>query len=78
MLLLLTLLAPRLELVVNVGLVLLTRTARTLVHLGSDGVRDVRQLLLLLLEILGGGLGAVLLEPVGSLLDGLKDLVCSS
>lgn len=47
----------------------------TLVHLGSDGVGDVGQLLLLLLKVLGGGVGAVLLEPLSSLLNSLKNLL---
>lgn len=45
-----------------------------LVHLGGDGVGDVRQLLLLLLKVLSGGIGAVLLKPLGSLLDSVEDL----
>lgn len=49
-----------------------------LVHLGGDGVGDVGQLLLLLLEVLGGGVSAVLLEPLSSLLNSLKDLVQTS
>lgn len=46
----------------------------TLVHLGGDGVGDVGQLLLLLLKVLGAGVGAVLLKPLSSLLNSLKDL----
>lgn len=64
-----------LQLVVEVALVLLaTGAAGTRVHLGGDGVGDVGQFLLLLLKVLGGGLVAVLLEPVGGLLDGLEKL----
>jgi hypothetical protein len=59
------------ELAVIVGLA--TRSA--LVHLGSDRVSDVGQLLLLLLEVLSGSLGTVDIEPLGSLLDGIQDLV---
>lgn len=51
------------------------RATSALVHLGGDGVGDVGQLLLLLLKVLGGGVGAVLLEPLGSLLNSVKDLV---
>lgn len=51
------------------------RATSTLVHLGGDGVGDVGQLLLLLLKVLGGGVGAVLLEPLSSLLNSVKDLV---
>lgn len=51
-----------------------TRATGTLVHLGGDGVGDVGQLLLLLLEVLSVGSASVLLEPVGSLLDSVKNL----
>ena len=61
-----------LQFVVEVTIVL--GATSTLVHLGSDGVGDVGQLLLLLLKVLGGGVGAVLLEPLGSLLDSVKNL----
>lgn len=64
-----------LQLVLDVSVVIGVGAARAaLVHLGGDGVSDVGQLLLLLLKVLGGGLGAVLLEPLGSLLDSVKDL----
>jgi hypothetical protein len=70
-----TMSSMRLQLVTDVGLVLLLASATSArVHLGGDGVGDVRELLLLLLEVLGGGLGAALLEPVDGLLDGLKKL----
>ena len=52
--------------------------AGTLVHLGRDGVGDVRQLLLLLLKVLGGGVRGVLLEPLRGFLDGLQDLYIMS
>lgn len=55
----------------EVAIVLATST---LVHLGGDGVSDVGQLLLLLLKVLGGGVGAVLLEPLSSLLNSFKNL----
>lgn len=48
--------------------------AGALVHLGGDGVGNIGQLLLLLLEVLGGCSGAVLLKPGGGLLDGLENL----
>lgn len=58
------------------GLVLARASTRTrLVDLGRDGVRDARQLLLLLVVVLGGSRGAVLLEPLEGLLDGVEDLV---
>lgn len=40
----------------------------------SDGVGDVAELLLLLLEVLGRGGRAVLLKPFGGFLDGVKKL----
>lgn len=62
-----------LQFVMEVAIVL--GATSTLVHLGGDGVGDVGQLLLLFLKVLGGGVGAVLLEPLGSLLDSVKNLV---
>ena len=56
------------------ALLLSTSVALALVHLGRDGVGNVGELLLLLLKVLGGGLGAVLLEPLSGLLDSLEDL----
>lgn len=56
------------------GRVLLLLATSTLVHLGGDGVGDIGQLLLLLFKVLGGGVSAVLLEPLGSLLDSVEDL----
>lgn len=64
-----------LELVVVHRLVVATSTTTSrLVELASDGVGNVGQLLLLLLEVLGGRSGSVLLEPVSGLLDGLQKL----
>lgn len=54
--------------------VVVTSSTRRLVELASDGVGNVGQLLLLLLEVLGGRSGSVLLEPVSGLLDGLQKL----
>lgn len=62
----------QLQLIVEVGISLLTRSAAR-VHLRCDGVSDIGKLLLLLLEVLGTGLGTVLLEPLGSLLDSVED-----
>jgi len=47
----------RLQLVMSVRLIVLSaaRTTGSSVKLGSDGVRDVGQLLLLLLKVFGGG-----------------------
>jgi len=66
----------RSQLVVVVGLVVLRAAWATSasVELGRDGVGDVRQLLLLLLEVFGVGGGGVLFEPVGGLLDSFEDL----
>lgn len=64
-----------LQFVMEVTIVLATST---LVHLGGDGVGDVGQLLLLFLKVLRGGVGAVLLEPLSSLLNSLKNLVDTS
>ena len=64
----------RLQLIVDVVILLATGAASTLVHLGGDGVSDVGQLLLLLLEVLSGGVSAVLLEPLVGLLDSVEDL----
>lgn len=58
------------------GLVIVTTgTASGAVKLAGDGVGDVGQLLLLLLEVLGFGGGSVLLEPLVGLLDGVQDLL---
>ncbi len=48
------------------------RTTR--VQFAGDGVGHVRELLLLLLEVLGRGRGGVLIEPLGSFLDGIDNL----
>jgi hypothetical protein len=55
-------------------IVLGTRSSSTSVELRRDGVGDVRQLLLLLLEVLCVGGGGVLFKPVGCFLDCVKDL----
>lgn len=65
---------PFLQLIVELSILALL-TASALVHLGSNGVSDVGQLLLLLLEVLGVSLGAVLLKPLGGLLDGVENLL---
>lgn len=44
------------------------------IELAGNGVGDVGELLPLLLEVLGGGSGSVLLQPVGNLLDGVENL----
>jgi hypothetical protein len=59
---------------VDVGLLLLVATSTTAVHLGGDGVRDIGQLLLLLLEVLSRGLARVLLKPIKRLLDSVEQL----
>lgn len=55
-------------------LVLTTRVARTFVQLAGNRVCHSRELLLLLLEVLSAGGGAVLVEPLSGLLDGVQDL----
>lgn len=64
----------KLQLIVA-GRLVLTSARTRLVDLGGDGVCDARQLLLLLVVVLGGSRGAVLLEPLEGLLDGVEDLV---
>lgn len=64
----------QLQFVVEITLRLLLATRGTTVHLGSDGVGDVGQLLLLLLKVLSGSVSAVLVEPLSSLLDGIQNL----
>lgn len=60
------------------GLLVLTRsttsTASITVELAGDGVGDARELLLLLLEILGRSGGTILFEPVSGFLDCFQDL----
>lgn len=56
------------------GVISLSVTAAT-VQLAGNWVCDVRELLLLLLKVLRAGGTGVLIEPVGGLLNGLKDLV---
>ena len=48
------------------------RSTSTAIQLARDRIRDVRQLLLLLVEVLGRGRGGALIEPVLSFLDGFK------
>lgn len=48
--------------------------AAAAVELARDGVGDVAELLLLLVEVLGVGGGTVGLEPLGGLFDGLEKL----
>ena len=54
------------------GLVILISRSRA-IELAGDGVGHVGELLLLLLEVLGGGFGSVVLEPVCDLLNGVED-----
>ncbi len=63
-----------LKLVMVQGLVTLGTASATGVELAGDGISDVGQLLLLLLKVLGGGSGAVLIEPLSSLLNGVEKL----
>ena len=63
-----------LQFIVEISLLLAARGATTGVHLGGDRVSHVGQLLLLLLKVLGGGVGAVLLEPLSRLLNGFQNL----
>jgi hypothetical protein len=63
----------------SIGLIVLaTRSSGTGIQLAGDGVGDVAQLLLLLLEILGLSVLGVLLKPVGGFLDGFEKLDCVS
>ena len=55
--------------------VILSLGVTAAVQLAGNWVCDVRELLLLLLKVLRAGGTGVLLEPVGGLLDGLKNLV---
>lgn len=63
-----------LQLIVERAALALTRATGALVHLGGDGVSNVRKLLLLLLEVLSVGVGTVLLKPLVGLLDSIEDL----
>ena len=56
-----------------IGLSIVLTAGTTSVELGGNGVGDVRQLLELLIKVLGGGLGSVRFEPVLSLLDSLEE-----
>jgi hypothetical protein len=63
----------------SIGLIVLaTRSSGTGIQLAGDGVGDVAQLLLLLLEILGLSVLGVLLKPVGGFLDRFEKLDCVS
>lgn len=46
----------------------------TAIKFACDRVRDVAQLLLLLLKVLGRRGGSVFIEPVGGFLNGFKEL----
>ena len=63
-----------LQLVMVDGLIICTSAGTTAVQLGGDGVSDIRELLLLLLKVLGGSCLGVLLKPVLSLLDSVDKL----
>jgi hypothetical protein len=65
--------SPHLQLVVVRGLVIATSAAGRAVQLRGNGVGDIRQLLELLVKVLGRGGGLVLVEPVLGLLDGVLD-----
>lgn len=56
----------------SAGLLVLFRRGAA-VQLAGDRVGNVRELLLLLLKVLGGSGGGVVLEPVVDLLDGVQD-----
>jgi hypothetical protein len=63
---------------VGSGLIVIsTGTSGTSIKFAGNGVGDVRQLLLLLLEVLAGGCGGILLKPVSGLLDSLENLHCN-
>ena len=62
-----------LKLVMVEGLVAALATSSG-VKLAGNGVGDARQLLLLLLEVLGCGASAVLVEPLSGLLDRVEKL----
>jgi hypothetical protein len=67
--------SSRLQLVVAGRLIVVVvghATGTASVKLGGDGVGDIAQLLLLLVEVLGNGGGSVLLKPVLGLLDSLE------
>lgn len=54
--------------------VIILSTLASAIELAGDWVGDVRELLLLLFEVFGGGSGAVLIQPVNSFLDSIDDL----
>lgn len=53
-------------------------TASAAVKLTGDGVGNVAEFLLLLIEVLGGSIGGIVVEPVLDLLDGVKNLLLMS
>jgi hypothetical protein len=55
-------------------LIVILSSSSSAVQFAGDGVSDVRELLLLLLEIFGGGCLGVLVEPFGGFLNGFKKL----
>lgn len=64
---------PRLQLIVAGRLVLAASARTRLVDLGRDGVRNARELLLLLVVVLRRGRRAVLLQPLDRLLNSVED-----
>ena len=56
------------------GLIVIGTASATGVELAGDGLSHAGQLLLLLLKVLSGGRGAVLVEPLGNLLDSVEKL----
>ena len=65
-----------LQLIVAAGLIIhvVASTSTSTIKLASDGVSHAGQLLALLLEVLHGGAGAVLIEPISGVFDGFKNL----
>ena len=49
-------------------------TASAAVKLAGNGVGDVAELLLLLIEVFSSSIGGVVVEPILDLLDGVKNL----
>lgn len=56
-------------------LVLLRHASRAAVQLAGDGVRDIRELFLLLFEVFACGGGGVLVKPLGGFFDGFEELI---
>jgi hypothetical protein len=70
---------PAVPLILPVAIIRHPARARpATVKLTRNRVRDIRQLLLLLLEVLGRSSLRVLLEPVGCFLDSFEDLLLIS